>query len=441
LARSSATARPTPDLGSQPEPNTPSAEINDRSRHVRVALQIVRDRVPVRQPQDLGHLRGVYQIFGPDSGRHRTGSLRIGSSDVEFTVVNPAARPRKCAYTPGADAGTCIGGPDVSKGKRAPAPSTRARQKPLTAEDFLEEWLTSIAHAVRPRTLRRYEEYVRLHAIPAFGETALSKLSPRDVQALYTLKITDGLAPLSVLHLHRVLHRAFRQAQRWGLVEQNVVEFVDPPMPHRREMHSLSPEQASRFLFAARKDRLEALYVLAITTGMRQGELLGLRWRDVDLEQARLRVTGSLQYLPGQGLAITSPKTARSRRQVMLSSIAVQAMERRRQAQAQERTRSGKKWQDHNLVFTTYRGGPLYATNIIKRSFPSLLKAAGLPRIRFHDLRHTAATLLLGQSVHPKIVSEMLGHTTVGITLDLYSHATPTMQREATEAFDRLLGD
>jgi len=244
-----------------------------------------------------------------------------------------------------------------------------------------------------------------------------------------------------VVHLHNVLHRALSHAQRRGLVETNVTKLVDPPRAQRHEMQSLSPEEARRFLKVVRGDRLEALYVLAITTGMRQGELHALRWRDVDLAGGALRVTSSIQYVKGKGLHMSSPKTQRSRRQVMLSKTAVEALARRREAQHRERARQGDKWQDGDFIFTSRNGQPIYATNVVNRWFPKLLRSAGLPRIRFHDLRHTAATLLLGQGVHPKIVSEMLGHTSIGITLDLYSHATPTIQKEATAAFDRLLRD
>ncbi|MDQ6853872.1 MAG: site-specific integrase [Actinomycetota bacterium] len=323
----------------------------------------------------------------------------------------------------------------MAKDKRLAVGRTRAKRKGPTTADFFEEWLLSISHSVKPSTLRRYQEYVRLHATPAFGEVRLGCLSPADLELLYASKIRDGLSPTSVLHLHSALHRALAHAQRRGLVRTNVAKLVDAPKPQRREMQSLSPEQARRFLSVVREDRLEALYVLAITTGMRQGELLGLRWRDVDLEGSSLRVTGSIQYVRGQGLRVSSPKTRRSRRQVMLSSLAVDALEQRRDTQKEERARESENWVDGDFVFTSRNGKPIYATNIVNRAFPKLLGDAGLPRIRFHDLRHTAATLLLGQGVHPKIVSEMLGHTSIGITLDLYSHATPTIQREATAAF------
>jgi len=347
--------------------------------------------------------------------------------------------PRRCGYTPEAHAGTWLGGPDVAKDKRSVVGRARKRNGQTTAE-FFDDWLLSIAHSVKPSTLSRYEVFVRLHAIPALGDVRLRDLSPDDLERLYATDIREGVAPISVVHLHNVLHKALAHAQRRGLVEVNVAKLVDPPRPQRHEMQALSPAQARQFLSVVRGDRLEALYVLAVTTGMRQGELLALRWRDVDLEGGSLRVTSSIQYVRGKGLCVSSPKTARSRRQVMLSGVAVEALAGRRDAQNRERSRQGEKWEDRDFVFTSRYGQPIYATNLIKRSFPRLLKAASLPRIRFHDLRHTAATLLLGEGVHPKIVSEMLGHTSIGITLDLYSHATPTIQKEATAAFDRLLG-
>jgi integrase len=214
---------------------------------------------------------------------------------------------------------------------------------------------------------------------------------------------------------------------------------VNPPRGDPLDVQPLSPQEAERFLHAVSGDRLEALYTLAITTGMRQGELLALRWRDVDLERRSIRVTGSLQYIPGQGLRLSQPKTRKSRRHVLLTEVALASLRRHGAAQSAERSRRGIGWQELDFVFASRGGRPLYATNVIKRSFPRILKSAGLRQIRFHDLRHTTATLLLDQGVHPKIVSEMLGHSSIGITLDLYSHATPTMQETAISALDRLL--
>jgi integrase len=174
-------------------------------------------------------------------------------------------------------------------------------------------------------------------------------------------------------------------------------------------MRTLSPEEARRLLSIARADRLEALYVVAITTGLRQGELLGLRWREVDLDDRTLRVVGSLQRIPGQGPTIVEPKTPRSRRLVMLGEEATEALWRHRSRQQEERVHAGSAWADIDLVFTNAVGRPLNPGNVRDRSFEPLLERAALPRLRFHDLRHTAATLLLGAGVHPKVVSEMLG--------------------------------
>jgi integrase len=307
-----------------------------------------------------------------------------------------------------------------------------------TVAAFLKEWLDSIAHSVRPRTWRRYSEYVDLHLIPELGSTPLSALSSRQIQGVYADKIVGGLSTMSVLHIHSVLHRALGQAKRWGLIGVNPTDLVDAPRPEPLEMNALSPDEARRLLEAARGDRLEALYALAVTTGMRQGELLGLRWRDVELEQRSLRVTTSLQYVPGKGLRLSPPKTPRSRRRVLLSELAVESLQRHLKTQREEML--DPPWEDNDLVFPNSRGRPMYATNLLSRSFACLLKRAGIRHVRFHDLRHTAATLLLGEGVHPKVVSEMLGHSKTAITLDTYSHATPTMQRQAANAFDRLLG-
>jgi len=241
-----------------------------------------------------------------------------------------------------------------------------------------------------------------------------------------------------VAHLHAVLHRALEQAAQWGLTPRNVAKLVTPPRPARREMATLSPEQARASLEAAEGDRLEALYVLALSTGMRQGELLALRWRDVDLEGGTLQVRATLQRTR-DGFQFAEPKTARSRRQVALTKPAVEALRRHRSRQLEERLQMGAAWEDNDLVFANEVGRPIEAGNLIRRSFHPLLDRAGLQHIRFHDLRHTAATLALGKGVHPKIVAEMLGHSQIAVTLDLYSHVTPTMQRQAAEALEAAL--
>ena len=307
-----------------------------------------------------------------------------------------------------------------------------------TVGEFLEEWLESIQFAMRPLSWKRYCQYVRLHAVPAIGDIPLNSLTAKHLQALYAERLAVGRSPKTVLELHRTLHRALGAAELSGLVRANIARQANPPRPDRFEVQPLSPDEVERFLVAARGDPLEALFTLAVTTGMRQGELLGLRWRDIDLERATIRITGSIQRATGRGLVRSPPKTRKSRRQVLLTGLAVAALHRHTETQKAQRLEASR-WYESDFVFTTRYGKPIYASEISCRSLPRVLGKARLRHIRFHDLRHTTATLLLGEGVHPKIVSEMLGHSNIGITLDLYSHATPTMQGVATAALDKLL--
>jgi integrase len=225
---------------------------------------------------------------------------------------------------------------------------------------------------------------------------------------------------------------------RWGYVARNVATLVSPPRIPRHEIAPLSAEQARTVLAAAKGDRHEALYVLALSTGMRLGELLGLRWQDVDIEGGMLQVRQALTRTKAR-LQLGEPKSARSRRRIALTPRTVEALRQHRSRQAVERLRLGPTWQDIGLVFPSEVGTPMDAGNMLRQSFHPLLDKAGLPRIRFHDLRHTAATLLLQQGVHAKIVSEMLGHSSIGLTLDTYSHVLPDMQQQAVQAMERVL--
>ena len=265
------------------------------------------------------------------------------------------------------------------------------------------------------------------HVIPALGNVKLAKLTPAHLQGFYRTKLDAGLSPRTVQYLHVVLHRALKQALRWSFVTRNVAEAVDPPKVHKKEVTPLSPEQTRVFLKAASEagDRLEALYVLAIHTGMRQGELLALKWEDVDLDAGVLRVKGT--------------KTARSRRTVKLSETALKALGSHLTRQLGEIDRVGSMWRENGLVFATAIGTPLNRHNLTQRSFKPLLDRAGLPRIRFHDLRHTCATILLSQGVHAKFVQELLGHATIAITLDTYSHVLPGMGGATAEAMDKAM--
>ena len=308
----------------------------------------------------------------------------------------------------------------------------------LTVAEFSTQWLKSIKPSLRPSTFTSYEMLVRRHVVPQIGRVRLARLTPGRLQGLYADRLDAGLSATTVNHLHNVIHKALDQATRWSLVPRNVADLVDAPRPAHHEMQTFSPEQARAFLSAVSEDRMEALYVLAITTGMRRGELLALRWRDVNLDAGTAQVRATMQRV-GDHLTFSEPKTTQSRRLVSLTTTGVAALRRHRVTQAAERLRMGAAWDDIDLVFPNEIGRPLEGSNLLRRSFFPILRRAGLPRIRFHDLRHTAATLMLGESVHPKVVAEMLGHSQISTTLDLYSHVTPTMQRQATEALDAVL--
>jgi integrase len=238
-----------------------------------------------------------------------------------------------------------------------------------------------------------------------------------------------------------VLHKALDQAVADNLIPRNPVAGVKSPQVRREEIKPLSPEQARLFLRTAAQigDRLEALYAVAIHCGLRQGELLALKWEDVDVEASTLQVRRSLSGTSGGQPTFTAPKTAKSRRQVRLTTGDMEALMRHRKRQLKERLKVAGLWRDHGLVFTTRTGTPLNRHNLCQRSFKPLLKKVGLSGIRFHDLRHTCATLLLTRGIHPKIVQELLGHSTIAITLDTYSHVLPGMGDAAAGAMDEAL--
>jgi integrase len=222
------------------------------------------------------------------------------------------------------------------------------------------------------------------------------------------------------------------------MVPRNVTEAVEPPRPAPKEMRPLSPAEARRLLDAAGGERFEALYVLAVTTGMRQGELLALKWQDVDLQNGTLSVGRTLTRVGGR-VALGEPKTKKSRRSIRLTPRAAGTLRAHLERQLREIEVLGDRYQDQGLLFATDTGGPINPSNLRKRSLAPLLRKARLPHIRFHDLRHTCATLLLTQGTHPKFIQELLGHATVAITLDTYSHVMPSMGDQTARAMHQAL--
>ena len=310
----------------------------------------------------------------------------------------------------------------------------------LTMAEYLNRWLYEVAkQRTRPMTWRGYEQLVRVHILPSLGRVRLAKLTPQHVHSLVNQKVREGrLSPRTIQYMHSVLRAALNQAVRWQMVHYNAAAMVSPPRGARREAMALSPEEARRLLDAARGDRLEALYSVALALGLRQGEALGLKWGDIDLDSGMLRVRRASQRIPHQGTQLVETKTARSRRTLIMPPIVISALRAHRARQVMERLAAGERWADLDLVFPSKRGTLADGPNITHR-FHRLLKRAELPAMRFHDLRHACASLLLVQGVHPRVVMETLGHSQISLTMNTYSHVLPAMQREAAARLDELL--
>ena len=327
---------------------------------------------------------------------------------------------------------------EQQKGLLATGPQQKVGQ-------FLTHWLEDVhKRSIRPRTYERYEEIVRLHLVPGIGHHQLQKLLPQHLQAFYTKKLEEGLSSTTVVSFHNVLHKALETAVRWNLIARNPCDLVSPPRRKRYEIRPLSLQQIQQFLAIARGHRQEALFILALSTGMRRGELLALKWQDLDLEQGTLQVRRILtripSKLPGRGYEEAEPKTDKGRRSIALPSLAAEALRQHRLRQTEAKLKAGPDWQDRDYVFCTSIGTHLNPTRDVLDALKSLLEQAGLPDIRFHDLRHSCATMLVGMNVHPKIVQEILGHSQISMTMDIYSHILPTMQEEAMHKIDEALG-
>lgn len=307
-----------------------------------------------------------------------------------------------------------------------------------TMAQFLDKWLADVVKpSVRPKTYASYAQIVRIHLTPALGRHQLSKLTPDQVQSMMNDKLASGLSPRTVQYIRAVLRQALNQALRWGVVARNVATLVDPPKTRRHDIAFLTPDQARSFLATVRGDRLEALYTVAVALGIRQGESLGLRWQDVDFDAGTLTVRYALQRVDG-ALRLVEPKSAESRRTVVMPTSVAAALMAHRDRLSFEKAAAGPRWVDSGLVFTTPKGTPLDARNVT-RHFKARLADAGLPDMRWHDLRHTCASLLLAQGVPARTVMEVLGHSQISLTMNTYAHVMPEMKRDAAAAIDRLL--
>ncbi len=316
----------------------------------------------------------------------------------------------------------------------------------MTVAELLDKWLLAIAPSLRPRTVQSYECIMRIHLKPGLGKYKLAGLRPDHVQAFYSAKLAQGCSRRVVQLCHAVLHHALKSALKWGLVARNVTEATTPPRPSQQyKVQVWDAADARRFLAALRDthDRFESIYTLALAVGLRRGELLGLHREDVDLERGKPQVRRQLQQIAGQGLVEGEPKTERGRRQITLPPPALNALKAWRIRQKEERlrarrTKDGDEWHESPYVFTNTVGGPQDPRKVSGR-FPAVIAHAGLPKIRFHDLRHTCASLLLQSGVHPKVVQEILGHSNISMTMDIYSHVLPSMHDGATSTMGQLL--
>jgi integrase len=303
----------------------------------------------------------------------------------------------------------------------------------MTVGEWFAMYLDQVAKpTLRPRTFDLYSVGVSRHILPAIGRHRLDKLRPAHLVGLYNAKAAEGLSGASVRHIHAVIRRALNVAVRWQLIAVNPAALVDAPKAAQHEVVPLSAAHARRLIRAAEDDRMAARWLVGLALGLRQGEALGLWWEDIDLRTGLLRVRRALQRQRGGGLVFAAPKTVRSRRTVPLPVQLVRALEEHKERQDKERITAGSLWRGSPCVFTTPIGTPVDPRNDY-REFKKLLGKAGLPSVRLHDLRHTAASLLVAQGVPPRVVMEILGHSQISLTMNTYSHVAPEVSRAAAD--------
>jgi integrase len=308
-----------------------------------------------------------------------------------------------------------------------------------TVSNFLDRWLQEYARPnLSPRGFERYAGIIRRHLIPCMGNIQLSRLKPEHLQNHYTAMLDAGLSAASVAYHHRVLHIALATAVKWGLVARNVADAAEPPRSRRPEMQTWDEYELNKFLESARGSQYYALFYTALFTGMRRSELLALRWQDIDFIYGQINVSRSLHQLKDNSFVFTATKSAKSRRTIALPPSAFLVLESYRKAKEIECSMLNTTLKDSGLVFCNLDGSP-WRPNTVTRAWSTLAARAGVKVIRLHDARHTHASLMLKQGIHPKIVQERLGHASISMTLDTYSHVAPGLQETAARSFDTIL--
>lgn len=310
-----------------------------------------------------------------------------------------------------------------------------------TVDQYLDKWLASSKQNVGGRTYQDYVNYLRIHVRPMLGKKKLSTLRPLHIQEMVDALRDKGLAPRTVRHAHGILYRALAQAVKWGVLATNPAAAVNLPKQVRKEMKCFTPEEAQKFLDACEGTRFGLVFELALISGMRPEEYLVLQWTDLDFQKSTVTVQRVIVWERWtKERYFAEPKTNKSRRTIPLPSYLMHKLQEHRRAQLEHRLKMGEQYQnEHNLIFTSEVGTFVSLHNLQRRHFKPLLKKAELPNIRLYDLRHSCATLLLAAGENPKVVSERLGHASIVLTLDTYSHCLPTMQQAATEKLSAIL--
>jgi integrase len=306
-------------------------------------------------------------------------------------------------------------------------------------KDYLEQWLEDVHKpTIGLSSYVRYHNILHKHIIPALGSRQIRQVTPQHIQTFYTNLLKIGLSASVVQGIHGLLHKAFDNAVMWNLVARNVCDMVTPPRRTKKEIQPLSIEQSHTLLDAAREHQLETLLIVVLATGMRHGELRGLRWHDINFEEKCLYVRRTAGYLTGYGYVEREPKTTKGRRKIILPDFVIDQLKKHRMRQVEAKHKAGDSWQERDLVFCNRNGGFIHQVSVL-RMFRHILAKAGLPlELRIHDLRHSAATIFLSMGIHPKIVQELLGHSQISMTMDTYSHVMPSMQQEAMDKWDTL---
>ena len=371
-----------------------------------------------------GHGEGSYRQMPNGTWQGRV-TLPDGRQRSVYAKTERQARDKAKEAIKQAEAGVKLPTRDDPKGRQ-------------TVAEFLARWLRDdIKPHKAPRTHEFYERIVRVHIAPAIGEHRLDKLTPQHVAAMLAAK-GETAAPRMVHHIRTVLRTALNQAVRYELVPRNVAALTTPPRVPRAEPVFLDHDGARARLNAARGNRFEAAFQLGLKVGLREGEILGLKWDDLDLDARRLTVRRTVQRAAGR-LIEKEPKTEKSRRTVKLPPSVAATLRARRDQQAFERQAAGEFWNEAGFVFATKTGGPIDPRNFI-RAWHDLHTGAGLDRVKFHATRHTAASLLHAEGLSLKVIQEVLGHSMLSTTADIYGHVFQEAFDEAADAMERALG-